>query len=85
MLERLARDKHCSLLQKFVNYSRKKFFSIGPGVDLKAFPHKITHHFSKLDRLNDVKNCLSVVKRASLHQRVSKFMPKSFMRSTPAV
>jgi hypothetical protein len=32
ILERLARDKHPSLLQKSVNYGRKKFYSTGPGV-----------------------------------------------------
>jgi hypothetical protein len=30
MLERLARDKHASLLRKSVNYSHKKFLSTGP-------------------------------------------------------
>jgi hypothetical protein len=30
-LERLARDKHASLLRKSVNYVRKKFYSTGPG------------------------------------------------------
>ncbi len=29
-LERFARDKHFSLLQKFVTCSRKKFYNIGP-------------------------------------------------------
>jgi hypothetical protein len=29
-LERLARDKHFSLLRKFVIYVRKKFYIIGP-------------------------------------------------------
>jgi hypothetical protein len=29
-LERLARDKHSSLLQKFVTYGRKKFYNIVP-------------------------------------------------------
>jgi len=29
--ERLAGDKNSSLLQKSVNYGRKKFYSIGPG------------------------------------------------------
>ncbi len=29
-LERLARDKHFSLLRKFVIYGRKKFYIIGP-------------------------------------------------------
>ncbi len=29
-LEELAKDKHSSLLRKFVNYGRKKFYNIGP-------------------------------------------------------
>jgi hypothetical protein len=28
-LERIARDKHSSLLRKFVNYGQKKFYNIG--------------------------------------------------------
>ncbi len=28
-LERLSQNKHCSLLRKFVNYARKKFYNIG--------------------------------------------------------
>jgi len=31
-LERLARDKHSSLLQKYVNYGHKKFYNTGPGM-----------------------------------------------------
>ena len=30
-LERLARDKHSSLLQKSVNYGEKSFITLGPG------------------------------------------------------
>jgi hypothetical protein len=30
-LESLARDKHTSLLQKFVNYGQKRFITLGPG------------------------------------------------------
>jgi hypothetical protein len=30
MLERLAMDKHSSLLQKFVNYRQKSFVTLGP-------------------------------------------------------
>ncbi len=30
-LERLATDKHSSLLRKFVNYGCKKFYRISPG------------------------------------------------------
>ncbi len=29
-MDRLARDKHSSLLRKFVNYGQKKFYNIGP-------------------------------------------------------
>ncbi len=29
-LERLARDKHFSLLRKYINYSRKLFYCTGP-------------------------------------------------------
>jgi hypothetical protein len=29
-LERLARNRHSSLLQKFINYGEKKFYNIGP-------------------------------------------------------
>jgi hypothetical protein len=32
-LERLARDKHSSLLRKYVNYGNKKFYSAGPRVE----------------------------------------------------
>ncbi len=39
MLERLTRDKHSSLLQKSVNYGRKKFYSTGPrGVNPLCWP-----------------------------------------------
>ncbi len=37
MLEKLARDKHSSLLQTFVNYSRKLFYNIWPWPDVKVF------------------------------------------------
>jgi len=30
MLEKLARDKRSSLVQKFVNYRRKQLYNIGP-------------------------------------------------------
>jgi hypothetical protein len=35
MLERLSREKHSCLFQKFVNYSRKKLYNIGPWNALK--------------------------------------------------
>jgi len=28
--KKLAKDKHSSLLQKFINYGNKKFYSTGP-------------------------------------------------------
>jgi hypothetical protein len=31
MMERLNRDKHCSLSRTSVNYGRKKFYSTAPG------------------------------------------------------
>ena len=31
-------DKHSSLLQKFVNYGRKKFYNIGPAVQGEGDP-----------------------------------------------
>ncbi len=33
-LEKLARDKHSSLLQRFVTYGRKKFYNIMPRLRL---------------------------------------------------
>jgi hypothetical protein len=36
MLERLAKVKHSSLLQKSVNYGRKKFFSTGPWAEFST-------------------------------------------------
>ncbi len=39
----LARDKHSSLLQKFVTHSRKKFYRIGPRS--KVVSHKSNYFF----------------------------------------
>jgi hypothetical protein len=36
-LERLARDKHSSLLRRFINYDRKQFYNIGRMHLLKKF------------------------------------------------
>jgi hypothetical protein len=36
-IDKLARDKHSSLLQKFLNYGRKKFYNIGPRPILDVF------------------------------------------------
>ncbi len=38
-LEKLARDKHSSLVQKFVNYRQKMFYNIGPQI---PYPHLLT-------------------------------------------
>ncbi len=39
-LERSAKDKRCSLLQKIVNYGHKKFIIIGPRVDFMVLKHR---------------------------------------------
>jgi hypothetical protein len=45
----LARDKHSSLLQTFVNYRRKKFYNIGPWVNvIKLFTALITNVCNEL-------------------------------------
>ncbi len=48
-LENLARDKHSSLLRNFINYGRKKFYSIGTR-------YKSTKHFSFV-----TKDCIKYV------------------------
>jgi hypothetical protein len=40
-LERLARDRHFTLLQKSVNYGRKKFCSTGPRLEQKRRNRKL--------------------------------------------
>ncbi len=56
MLERLARHKHSSLLQKFVNDGRKKFCNIGSRsksleeVQFVEVPQKV----DKLDRFDTI-------------------------------
>jgi hypothetical protein len=46
-LERLSRDKHSSLLQKFVNYGRKKFYNWTQGAQQKQ---SLTGEQNKLER-----------------------------------
>jgi hypothetical protein len=59
MLERLARDKHTSLLQKFVNDGRKKFCNIGSRsksleeVQFVEVPQKV-EAVDKLDRFDTI-------------------------------
>jgi hypothetical protein len=40
-LEMLVREKHSSLLQKFVNYAGKKFYRIGPNCDRTEVTQKL--------------------------------------------
>ncbi len=47
-LERLAKDKHCSLLQKSVNYGRNEFYSTGPTIF--ALPNFVKKEFKPLDQ-----------------------------------
>ncbi len=46
ILERLAMDKHSSLLQKVVNYDRKKFYMVGSWVVLELNCDKSLISFS---------------------------------------
>jgi hypothetical protein len=39
LMESLARDKHSSLLQNYVNYSCKKFYSAGPWTISECYEH----------------------------------------------
>ncbi len=47
-LERLARDKHPSLLRKSVNYDHKKFYSTGSRM-LRQFPYHWRHDIQHND------------------------------------
>ncbi len=50
--ERLAKDKHCSLLGKSINYSHKKFIELDLGADvIKLFCLQFTHFCNKLECL----------------------------------
>ncbi len=49
----LARHKHSSLLQIFVNYSLKSFITLGPGVNaIKHFSSSFKLQINKLERLS---------------------------------
>jgi hypothetical protein len=67
--------------------SHKSFWAViyNPGANLiKLFWSKFFHTFCKLDHFINIGNILGIfMKRSSLQNRVSKFMPKSFMRLTP--
>jgi hypothetical protein len=45
MLERLAREKHSSLLQKSVNDGCKEFYSTGPSVMSKKIKKKTSSKY----------------------------------------
>jgi hypothetical protein len=46
-LERLARDKHTSLLRTFANYGRKSFVTLGPGQDVIKLFTSVINECSK--------------------------------------
>jgi hypothetical protein len=57
-LEKLAMDKHSSLLRNFVNYGRKKFYNIGHGSNCvsKSFIIRITLSFVVVDEISSRRN-----------------------------
>jgi hypothetical protein len=50
-LEKLARDKHSSLLQKFINYGEKGFITLGSGGAniMKLFSAEFTNFYAELE------------------------------------
>ena len=74
-LERLATDKHSSLLRKFVNYGHKKFYSIGPAVRFESLlVERSTNYATPLGIQNFMFKFVEIVKvgkvlgATSLHQ-----------------
>jgi hypothetical protein len=52
-LEKLARHKHSSLLEIYVNYGQKSFIIMGPGVRfIKVFVHYWTSKLKRLSKLS---------------------------------
>jgi len=52
MLESPAKDKHSSLLRKFINYGRKKFYNIGPkNVAKKVGSERFETHIFEISSL----------------------------------
>ncbi len=47
--ERLSSHKHSSLLPTFVNYDRKKFYNIGPGVIFITFSSQLNDWPGKIE------------------------------------
>ncbi len=50
-MERIARDKHSSLLRKSVNYGREKFYRIGPRCQFHKHFTNVTYSRSKISWL----------------------------------
>ncbi len=51
-LEKFARDKHSSLLQKFVNYEQKKFYNIGPRSHLSSYFYYLIYRQKFVFKIN---------------------------------
>jgi hypothetical protein len=62
MLERLAKDKHYSSLQKSINYGGKKFYSTGP----RAGQRSVARDYYKF---SVTKSCRSAQKSAFLEKK----------------
>jgi hypothetical protein len=60
-LEKLAMDKHSSLLRNFVNYGRKKFYNNGHRSNCvnKSFIIRITLSFVVVDEMSSRRNVKS--------------------------
>jgi hypothetical protein len=75
-LEKIARDKHSSLLQIFVNYGRKKLLTLGPERRRgrrKVFKRKLTKIF--LCRFPELKltNFFQILIRNQTHSKAEAF------------
>jgi hypothetical protein len=47
-LEKLAKEKHSNLLQKFVNYGQKVFITLGPGWKLMSVTNTLAYYCRQL-------------------------------------
>jgi hypothetical protein len=85
-LEKLARDKHSSLLLKLVNY-KQDFLTLAQWVNfLKHFWCKFTCILRKLDIFITMLQVLFMfIKWSSLQKRLSNFCQNIFMRSVANV
>ncbi len=73
----LARDKHSSLLQKYVNYDRKKFYSKGPEELIKKFMNECNHYLLKLGHLTTINKNVTSNEMVELTIGVSKYKQKN--------